>query len=181
MAGWLISLTHDLPSSFALSGLPVHVAASQRAPFSLGRQQECDETHVDDHRGERCAEEFQVVPIAVRPAGDVPGPSRLWSASRLGWNRLALPPSVGGARASLLDEPGRGVAWQRPPVVLPSRRFRNGTEESTRSGRPVRRGAPREPEHSNTGVLTPGSGRILRHDQCALCAPAKGAREAAAY
>ena len=33
---WLISLTHDLPSSFALSGLPVHVAASQRAPFSLG-------------------------------------------------------------------------------------------------------------------------------------------------
>ncbi len=33
---WLISLTHDLPSSLALSGLPVHVAASQHAPFSLG-------------------------------------------------------------------------------------------------------------------------------------------------
>ena len=33
---WLIFLTHDLPSSFALSGLPVHVAASQRVPFSLG-------------------------------------------------------------------------------------------------------------------------------------------------
>src|SRR6184192_4021419 len=95
MAGWLISLTHDLPSSFALSGLPVHVAASQRAPFSLGRQQECDETHMDDYRGERCAEEFQVVPIAVRPAGDVPGPSRLWSASRLGWNCVALPSRVG--------------------------------------------------------------------------------------
>jgi hypothetical protein len=30
--------------------------------------------------------------------------------------------------------------------------------------RPVRRGAPREPEHSNEGVLTPRSGRILRHD-----------------
>src|SRR5256884_6275238 len=59
MAGWLISLTHDLPSSFALSGLPVHVAASQRAPFSLGRQQECDETHMDDYRGERCARSFK--------------------------------------------------------------------------------------------------------------------------
>jgi len=32
---WLISLTHDLPSSLALSGCPVHVAASQLAPFSL--------------------------------------------------------------------------------------------------------------------------------------------------
>src|SRR5213596_54252 len=30
---------------------------------------------------------------------------------------------------------------------------------------PARRGAPREPEHSNKGVLTLGSGRILRHDQ----------------
>ena len=27
-------------------------------------------------------------------------------------------------------------------------------------------GAPREPEHSNKGVLAPGSGRILRDDQC---------------
>jgi uncharacterized protein (DUF1697 family) len=33
-------LTHDLPSSFALSGLPVHVAASQLAPFSLDRNLE---------------------------------------------------------------------------------------------------------------------------------------------
>jgi hypothetical protein len=30
-------------------------------------------------------------------------------------------------------------------------------------------GTPREPEHSNEGVLTPRSLRILRHDQCALC------------
>ena len=33
-----------------------------------------------------------------------------------------------------------------------------------RARRPVRRGAAREPEYSNTGVLAPGSGRILRHD-----------------
>ena len=33
-----------------------------------------------------------------------------------------------------------------------------------RARRPVRRGAPREPEHSNPGVLTPGSRRILCHD-----------------
>ena len=33
---WLIYLTHNLPSSFALPGLPVHVAASQLVPFSLG-------------------------------------------------------------------------------------------------------------------------------------------------
>src|SRR5881275_1765610 len=92
----------------------------------------------------------------------------LWSDPGYGWNRLALPPPVGRARASLLDEPGRGVAWQRPPLVLPRRRFRHGTEESTRSRRPVRRGAPREPEHSNKGVLTARSGRILRHHQRAL-------------
>src|SRR5437899_5332691 len=109
-----------------------------------------------------------MVPLALRPARDASGPSRLWSNPGYGWNRFALPPPVGRARASLLDEPGRGVAWQRPSLVLPRRRFRHGTEESTRSGRPVRRGAPREPEHSNTGVLTPGSGRILRHDQCAF-------------
>ena len=29
------SLTHDLPSSFALSGFPVYVAASHLAPFLL--------------------------------------------------------------------------------------------------------------------------------------------------
>src|SRR5207248_3884500 len=80
---------------------------------------------------------------------------------------------VGRTRASLLDEPGRGVTWQRAPIVLPRRRFQYDTKESPRSRHPARRGAPREPEHSNKGVLTPGSGGILRHDQCALCAPAK--------
>ena len=33
---WLISLTHDLPSSFALAGYPVYLADSQSAGFSLG-------------------------------------------------------------------------------------------------------------------------------------------------
>jgi hypothetical protein len=33
----------------------------------------------------------------------------------------------------------------------------------------ARRGATRESEHSNQGVLAPRSGRILRYDQCALC------------
>ena len=33
----------------------------------------------------------------------------------------------------------------------------------------ARRRAPREPEHWNYGVLTPRSGRVLRHDQCAFC------------
>src|SRR5882724_5636494 len=35
----LISLTHDLPSSFALAGFPVHLADSQSARFSLGNAQ----------------------------------------------------------------------------------------------------------------------------------------------
>src|SRR5437764_13664602 len=109
-----------------------------------------------------------MVPVALRPTRDASRPRRLWSNPGYGWNRLALPPPVGRARASLLDEPGRGVAWQRPPLVLPRRRFRHGTEESTRSRRPVRRGAPGEPEHSNKGVLTARSGRILRHHQRAL-------------
>src|SRR6266481_893413 len=102
-----------------------------------------------------------MVPVALRPARDASGPWRLWSNPGYGWNRLALPPPVGRARASLLDEPGRAVTWQRAPLVLPRRRFRRGTEEGTRSRRPVQRGAPREPKDSNKGVLTPGSGRIL--------------------
>ena len=36
-------------------------------------------------------------------------------------------------------------------------------------GGSARRGAPREPEHWNFGVLTPRSGRVLRDNQCALC------------
>ena len=39
---WLISLTHDLPSSFALAGYPVHLADSQSAQFSLGERLNCD-------------------------------------------------------------------------------------------------------------------------------------------
>ena len=48
-----------------------------------------------------------------------------------------------------------------------------------RSSRASRR-SPREPEHSNQGVLTARSRRILRDDQRALCAPAKKTREEAA-
>jgi hypothetical protein len=33
---WLIFLTHDLPSSFALAGYPVYLADSQSARFSFG-------------------------------------------------------------------------------------------------------------------------------------------------
>src|ERR1700681_2459081 len=111
-----------------------------------------------------------MVPVTLRPARDTTRPYLLWSDPRFGWNCPALPPSVGHARASVVDEPGRGDTWKRAPLVLPRRRFRRGTEESTRSRRPARRGAPREPEYSNTGGLAPGSGRVLRHDQCALFA-----------
>jgi hypothetical protein len=47
-----------------------------------------------------------------------------WYQSLFG--QLETPPSaskVGCARAFLLDEPGEGVTWQRPPLVLPRRRF----------------------------------------------------------
>src|SRR5207248_8501085 len=90
---------------------------------SLGRQRNCDETHLDDHRRTRRSAQLQMVPIALRPARDASGPWLLWSDPGYGWNRIALPPSMGRARASLLDEPGGGVAWQRPPLVLPRRRF----------------------------------------------------------
>src|ERR1700694_3647920 len=105
-----------------------------------------------------------MVPVALRPARDTTGPCRFWSDPRFGRNCLALPPPVGRARAYVVDEPGRGDAWQRAPLVLPRRRFRYVPEQGTPSRRPARRGAAREPEYSNTGVLAPGSGRILRHD-----------------
>ena len=63
-----------------------------------------------------------------------------------------------------LMSPGQRDTWQRAPLVLPRRRFRYGTEKGTPARRPARRGAAREPEYSNKGVLAPGSGRILRHD-----------------
>jgi hypothetical protein len=53
--------------------------------------------------------ELQVVPVAVRPASETSGASRLWSASRLRWNRVALPSPVGRRGPSLLDESQRGT------------------------------------------------------------------------
>ena len=47
--------------------------------------------------------------------------------------------------------------------------FRPGASKGTLSRHSARRGATRESEHSNQGVLAPRSGRILRYDQCALC------------
>ena len=70
-----------------------------------------------------------------------PAHARLWSKTGFGWNCLALPPPVGRARASVVDEPGPGDAWQRAALVLPRRRFRCVAEKSTRPRRPTRRGA----------------------------------------
>src|SRR5438046_6939565 len=97
-----------------------------------------------------------MVPGDLWPSRHASGARLLWSDLGYGWNGLALPSPVGRARASLLDESGRGATWQRAPLVLPRRRFRHGTEKGTRSRHPARRGAAREPEHSNRGVLTPG-------------------------
>src|SRR5258708_33551054 len=105
-----------------------------------------------------------MVPVALRPARDTTGPCRFWSDPRFGRNRLNLLPPVGRARASVVDEPGRGDTWQRAALVLPRRRLRYVAEKGAHSRRPTRQGAAREPEYSNTGVLAPGSGRILRHD-----------------
>src|SRR2546426_5521214 len=114
-----------------------------------------------------------MVPVPLRPARDTTGPCLLWSDPRCGWNCPALPPPVGRARASVVDEPGQCNTGQRAPLVLPRRRFRYGPEKGTRACRPARRGAAYEPEYWNTGVRAPGSGRILRHDQCALFARAE--------
>jgi hypothetical protein len=54
-------------------------------------------------------------------------------------------------------------------VVFPCRRFRHGVAKSMRARHSTRGGAPREPEHRHSGVLTPRAGRVLRRDQCALC------------
>src|SRR5204863_9717698 len=105
-----------------------------------------------------------MVPGALRPARDTTGPCRFWSDPRFGRNCLALPPPMGHARASIVDEPGRGDTWQRAPLVLPRRRLRYVTEKGARARRPTRRGTAREPEYSNERVHTTGSGRILRHD-----------------
>jgi hypothetical protein len=52
---------------------------------------------------------------------------------------------------------------------FPCGRSRHGPAKGTRARPSARRGAPHEPEHRNYGVLAPRSGRVLRHDQCALC------------
>src|ERR1700730_12628353 len=105
-----------------------------------------------------------MVPVALRPTRDTTRPCLLWSDPRFGWNCPALPPPVGRARASVVDEPGHRDSGQRAPLVLSGRRFGYGTAKGTRARRPPRRRAAREPEYSDKGVLAPGSGRILRHD-----------------
>src|SRR5882672_6235268 len=105
-----------------------------------------------------------MVPVTLWPARDTTRPFVLWSDTRFGWNCFALPPPVGGARASVVDEPGQRNTWQRAPLVLSRRRFRYGTEKGTRARRPARRRAEREPGYWNTGVRAPGQGRILCHD-----------------
>src|SRR5450631_2064591 len=105
-----------------------------------------------------------MVPVTLRPARDTTRPYLLWSDPRFGWNCSALPPPVGRARASDVDEPGQRDTWQRAPLVLPRRRFRYVAEKGTRARRPARRGATHESEHSNRRILAAGSGRILRHD-----------------
>src|SRR5947199_8090685 len=105
-----------------------------------------------------------MVSVTLRPAIDWSGAFLLWSDSRFGWDCPALPPPVGRARASDVDEPGQRDTWQRAALVLPRRRFRYGTEEGTRARRPSRRGAEREPGYWNPGVRAPRQGRILRHD-----------------
>src|SRR6266478_5185235 len=106
-----------------------------------------------------------MVPVALRPARDTTGPCLLWSDPRFGWNCPALLPPMGRARASVLDEPGQRGTWQRTSLVLSRRRFRFGADKSPRSRRPARRGAAREPEYWNRGILAARSGWVLRHDQ----------------
>src|SRR5262249_55095152 len=135
------------------------------------------ETYVDDHRGQRCPTQLQVVPASVWPAPDPPRTSRLRSASRLGRNGVALPPPVGHRSSSFVDESRRWDSGQWTPVVLPRRRFRQHTATSTRSC-PALRGRPaREPKYSDHGVLTARSGRILRHGQCTVWASGNCERE----
>src|SRR6266436_4929127 len=100
-----------------------------------------------------------MVPVALRPAGDTTAPFLLWSDPRFGWNCPALPPPVGRARASDVDEPGQRDTRQRAPLVLPRRRFRYGTEKGAHARPPARRGAEREPGYWNTGdgTATPGN------------------------
>src|SRR5882724_8982917 len=105
-----------------------------------------------------------MVPVTLRPARDTTGPCLLRSDPRFGWNCPALPPPVGRARASVVDEPGQRDTRQRAPLVLPRRRFRYVAEKGARARRPARRGGAREPEYWNTGVRARGQGWILRHD-----------------
>src|SRR6266550_8952546 len=101
-----------------------------------------------------------MVSVTLRPARDTTRPCRLWTDPRFGWNGPALPPPVGRARASDVDEPGQRDTWQRAALVLPRRRFRYGAEKGTHARRPARRGAAHEPEYWNKRVCAPGSGRI---------------------
>ncbi len=75
--------------------------------------------HVDDHRGARCADKLQVVPIAVWPAGSVSGPCRLWDATGLGWNRTALPSRVGRRGSRRLRSQQRHACFFQSAIALP--------------------------------------------------------------
>src|ERR1035438_492979 len=77
--------------------------------ISLGHPEECHETHVDDHRGQRRAAELQMVPIAVWPALDSSSAFGFWSAPRLRRNCVALSSRVSRRNHPSLMSPDDGT------------------------------------------------------------------------
>ena len=118
--------------------------------------------------------------------GDVPG-SFKWYQSLFG--QPATPPAH-DYFGQILDSDGTVLlclhewgAHEHPSLMSPDHAtpgnglllffrvddFDMALAEGARARHPARRGAARESEHGNQRVLTPRSGRVLRHDQCAIC------------
>src|SRR5437762_1239417 len=91
---WLISLTHDLPSSFALAGYPVHLADSQSARFSLGVSEETALSGFTHGYYSFAFERAASAPLPARTSGR----QRNFSSSRLSFASTAsamISPSIG--------------------------------------------------------------------------------------
>ena len=97
--------------------------------------------------------QLQMVSVALWPDGDAAGARLLGPDRRYGRDSVAVPSSMGRARASTIAEPRNRNTRKWASLVLSRGRLRCDPEQGARSRYAPRRRAERKPEHASNGIL----------------------------